>query len=108
MRPRSAPDAVPSGGRGPHGSMLLRRLTVVVTVVAVLVGMGGVSVSLSRGVRFDGFSPAMADPAPGESWTARSAAAANNWVSVAYGNGVFVAVATSGSNRVMTSTDGET
>ena len=64
MRSSTAPDAVPSGGRGPHGSMLLRRLAVVVTVVAVLVGMGGVSVSFSHGVSFDGFSPAMADPAP--------------------------------------------
>jgi hypothetical protein len=88
--------------------MLLRRLVVVVTVVAVLVGIGGVSVSFSHGVRFDGISPAMADPAPGETWTARSAAEANSWRSVAYGNGVFVAVSMDGTNRVMTSPDGVT
>jgi hypothetical protein len=45
----------------------------------------------------------------GETWTARSAAAESGWVSVAYGDGVFVAVAISGANRVMTSTNnGET
>ncbi|MBF0116847.1 MAG: hypothetical protein HQM04_17615 [Magnetococcales bacterium] len=43
----------------------------------------------------------------GESaWTSRTAAANNTWQSVAYGNGMFVAVANSGSgNRVMTSPD---
>ena len=49
-------------------------------------------------------------------WTARTAAEANAWYSVTYGNGVFVAVAAtpppfgppSGANRVMTSTDGVT
>ena len=109
MRPRSAPDAVLSGGRGLHGSMLLRRLAVVVTVLGVLVGMGGVSVSFSHGVRFDGISPAMADPAPGEAWTTRTASdETSDWRSVVYGNGVFVAVACCGPNRVMTSPDGET
>jgi hypothetical protein len=44
----------------------------------------------------------------GVTWTARSAPEANNWWSVTYGNGVFVAVANTGTNRVMTSTDGET
>lgn len=43
----------------------------------------------------------------GTLWTARSAANGNNWRSVTFGNGVFVAVATTGTgNRVMTSTDG--
>ena len=90
--------------------MLLRRLAVVVTVVAVLVGMGGVSVSLSHGVSFGGVSPAAADvPAPGETWTARTASdETSSWYSVAYGNGVFVAVARTGTNRVMTSPDGVT
>jgi hypothetical protein len=41
----------------------------------------------------------------GVTWTARSAAEANFWVSVAYGNGVWVAVADNGTNRVMTSLD---
>ena len=50
-------------------------------------------------------APARAD---GETWTARAAAEANSWYSVAYGNGLWVAVATSGANQVMTSTDGIT
>jgi hypothetical protein len=41
-------------------------------------------------------------------WTARTASEANSWQSVTYGNGVFVAVASDGTNRVMTSTDGVT
>ena len=45
----------------------------------------------------------------GDSWTARTAAAANEWTSVTYGNGLFVAVSKSGTNnRVMTSPDGIT
>ncbi len=40
------------------------------------------------------------------SWTARAAAEANSWSSVAYGKGLFVAVSSSGTNRVMTSPDG--
>jgi predicted RecA/RadA family phage recombinase len=43
----------------------------------------------------------------GITWTSRTSAAANNWNSVTYGNGLFVAVASSGTdNRVMTSLDG--
>lgn len=42
-------------------------------------------------------------------WIVKSSAANNNWRAIAYGNGIFVAVSTSGSgNRVMTSPDGET
>jgi hypothetical protein len=41
----------------------------------------------------------------GTTWTAAAAAEANTWRSVAYGNGVWVAVALSGTNRVMRSTD---
>jgi len=42
-------------------------------------------------------------------WTVRSSAADNNWRAIAYGNGIFVAVSTTGSgNRVMTSPDGIT
>jgi len=39
-------------------------------------------------------------------WTARAAAEANGWMSVTYGNGLFVAVSGDGTNRVMTSPDG--
>jgi len=47
----------------------------------------------------------------GRVWTARSAAAANSWQSITYGNGLFVAVAngaTTTGNAVMTSPDGIT
>ena len=43
---------------------------------------------------------------PGETWTARTAAETNEWASVTYGDGLFVAVSTNGTNRVMTSVDG--
>jgi len=46
--------------------------------------------------------------ADGTTWTARSAAEANQWSSVTFGNGTFVAVSNNGTNRVMTSTDGIT
>jgi len=42
-------------------------------------------------------------------WTIRTSAADNDWVDVAYGNGIFVAVAGTGiGQRVMTSTNGVT
>ena len=45
----------------------------------------------------------------GITWTIRSSAADNNWLSVIYGSGLFVAVAnTTVGNRVMTSPDGIT
>ena len=37
-------------------------------------------------------------------WTSASAAEANTWYSVTYGNGKFVAVSSNGTNRVMYST----
>jgi hypothetical protein len=41
------------------------------------------------------------------SWTPQSSASDNNWIGVTYGNGLFVAVANTGtSNRIMTSTNG--
>jgi hypothetical protein len=44
---------------------------------------------------------------PANTWTSRNSAADNFWFSVTYGNGLFVAVAQSGTgNRVMTSPDG--
>ena len=44
--------------------------------------------------------------ANGVNWISRSSAADNDWSSVAYGNGLFVAVANTGvGNRVMTSPD---
>ena len=39
-------------------------------------------------------------------FTARSASNANPWSAITYGNGVFVAVATGGTNQAMTSQDG--
>jgi len=45
----------------------------------------------------------------GVNWTERASAADNNWSSITYGNGLFVAVAQTGTgNRVMTSPDGIT
>jgi len=47
--------------------------------------------------------------AAGTNWTLRTSAADNSWNSVTYGNGLFVALATTGTgNRVMTSPDGIT
>ena len=46
--------------------------------------------------------------AAGVTWTARPGPEANQWYSVTYGNGLFVAVAGGGTNRVMTSPDGVT
>jgi uncharacterized protein YjbI with pentapeptide repeats len=44
---------------------------------------------------------------PGINWTSRASAVDNQWKSVAYGNGLWVAVSYSGTgNRVMTSPDG--
>jgi len=55
-----------------------------------------------------GISPA-ATANGGEIWTIQTSAADNEWFSVAYGNGLFVAVAITGTgNRVMTSPDGIT
>lgn len=45
----------------------------------------------------------------GEDWTLRSSGTSENWSSVVYGNGLFVAVSETGTgNRVMTSPDGIT
>jgi hypothetical protein len=44
----------------------------------------------------------------GVTWTGRSATEANVWTGVGFGNGLFVAVAMTGVNRVMTSPDGVT
>ena len=57
---------------------------------------------------FQGMTAANADPA-GFSWTSRTSAGNSVWRSVAYGNGVFVAVAnTAAANQVMTSANGVT
>jgi hypothetical protein len=42
----------------------------------------------------------------GITWTQRMAAQANTWMSITYGNGLFVTVSQNGTNRVMTSPDG--
>jgi hypothetical protein len=38
----------------------------------------------------------------GINWTAKSAAEANSWESITFGNNTFVAVSSNGTNRVMT------
>lgn len=50
--------------------------------------------------------PEPADCEAGEIWTAYPVPENNLWTSVTYGNGVYVAVSQTGSNRVMRSTDG--
>ena len=51
--------------------------------------------------------PSVAHAAGGTVWASRTSAADNNWISVTYGNGLFVAVSATGAgNRVMTSPDG--
>jgi hypothetical protein len=56
----------------------------------------------------DNLSPASARQM-GVDWEGHTSADdANNWYSVTYGNGLFVAVANSGTSRVMTSSDGIT
>ena len=60
------------------------------------------ALSLVAGLVFVAASPVAAS-SPGEVWTAHAAAEANTWNSVTYGNGLFVAVSGSGTNRVMTS-----
>ena len=51
--------------------------------------------------------PSVAHAAGGTVWASRTSAADNNWRSVTYGNGLFVAVSATGAgNRVMTSPDG--
>ena len=49
-----------------------------------------------------------ASAATGIDWTAGSAAAANSWRGVTYGNGLFVAVSSSATDQVMTSPNGIT
>jgi len=68
-----------------------------------------VSISLILLVSGVMFAPvAQANPA-GITWTSQTSAADNDWNSVTYGNGLFVAVSASGTgDRVMTSPDGIT
>jgi predicted RecA/RadA family phage recombinase len=57
-----------------------------------------------------GITMTVSSPCPsGTNWTSQNSATDNEWNSVTYGNGVFVAIASSGTgNRVMTSPDGIT
>ena len=71
--------------------VVIRRI-VVALVLSVFVAVAAIAPS----------SPAWAD---GTSWTAVAASEANSWRSVAYGNGVWVAVSSDGTNRVKRSTD---
>ena len=73
-------------------NLVVIRRVVVALVLSVFVGVAAIAPS----------SPARAD---GTSWTAVAASEANSWVSVAYGNGVWIAVANNGTNQVMRSTD---
>ena len=69
---------------------------------------GGTNVTIT-GTGFTGATGVRMGEQAGITWTIRTSAADNNWRSVTYGNGLFVAVSqnTTG-NRVMTSPDGVT
>ncbi|MFZ2252682.1 MAG: hypothetical protein WAW13_00740 [Minisyncoccia bacterium] len=74
----------------------------------------GLFVAVSCGATFfecqggSGANQVMTSP-NGITWTVRTAASDNAWQSITYGNGLFVAVAETGTgNRVMTSPDGIT
>ena len=64
------------------------------------------TISINQPGSTDILNTAMAVPA--SVWTARTASEANSWQSITYGNGLFVAVSSDGTNRVMTSPDGIT
>ena len=53
-------------------------------------------------------APSSPVDAAGGYWGAQTAASANRWQAVTYGNGLFVAVSDNGTERVMTSPDGIT
>lgn len=78
--------------------ILTRCLAAVLTLAALTVSFGPAPA-------------AIAGPAAGTDWVARTSPRDNDWQSVAYGNGLFVAVSNNdivgnGTRRVMTSTDG--
>ena len=77
-----------------HRAVLrLRLLRVLLVSVVVVFALGAQTASASTGT----------------TWTSRTSIIDNSWVSVTYGNGLFVAVAISGTgDRVMTSPDGIT
>ena len=56
----------------------------------------------------NGLTPSITATNAGIDWTAQTAVPNNFWGSVTYGNGLFVAVSSDGTNRVMTSPDGMT
>ena len=76
------------------------------SVSGALVLAAGVAAAPAAASVFDG---GVSAAAVGDSWTIRTSAANNDWLSVIYGNGVFVAVSATGTgDRVMTSPDGIT
>ena len=80
---------------GDRGSSLSRRLVALVTVLAMILGVGVASI-------------APASATVGVDWSVQTPAESNWWNSVAYGNGVFVAVSSGGTHQAMTSPDGAT
>ena len=80
-------------------------ITRVALTLLLLVGVGVAAAPASASVFDDDVSAASV----GESWASQTSAADNNWSSVTYGNGLFVAVSHTGvDDRVMTSPDGFT
>src|SRR4051812_36466430 len=73
----------------------------VVRSVRNRLGIGSIAVVVALSVAVWCMTSTIA--APGETWTAQTAAAPGSWNSVTYGNGLFVAVSNAGAHQVMTS-----
>src|SRR5690606_39028899 len=79
------------------------------TGTSVRKGVPTYFVSTAKNTPTAGTCPNYVDPhsSTGDSWTAHPAAEQNEWTSIAFGGGKFVAVSKTGTHRVMTSTDGK-
>ena len=66
------------------------------------------NISIDQPGSTDITTQAMTPPSNGVTWTAQTGAEANQWYSITYGNGLFVAVSAGGTHQVMTSPDGIT
>src|SRR5690606_12171852 len=79
------------------------------TGTSVRKGVPTYFVSTTKNTPTAGTCPNYVDPhsSTGDSWTAHPAAEQNEWTSIAFGGGKFVAVSKTGTHRVMTSTDGK-
>lgn len=77
----------------------------VITEIDTITSSGVIRTELNADCSYDRLDVTVTDLLE---WEAQTAAAAIQWESVTFGNGLFVAVASNGVNQVMTSPDGET